>query len=94
MLTKLIGQRGRKRTAASDSSDLVIYQPGFGKKGLDYISMTPRQRKQRIDYLWRRVREAVESKAILDLVQREELNRNREHFGLDRTVEYALPESQ
>ena len=54
--------------------------------------MTAKERKQRIDYLWGRVRSAVGTKAMLSSIQKESLQKNIKNFGLDPNIEYALPE--
>ena len=56
--------------------------------------MTREEKKERIDYLWGRLRAASRIKGGLNYVVNRDNKKDRENFGLDSDIEFELSESQ
>ena len=56
--------------------------------------MSAAEKKERIDYLWGRLRAASKIKGGLNYVVNRDNKKDRENFGLDSDMDYELSESQ
>ena len=62
--------------------------------GKQFKHMSAAEKKERIDYLWGRLRAASKIRGGLNYVVNRDNKKDRENFGLDSDMEYELSESQ
>ena len=59
-----------------------------------FKNMTDEEKKERINYLWDKLRESVKTRSITKFVETADKNDGRINLGLDSSVDYELSEAQ